>query len=288
VGPDYFRVIGTQLLAGRVIDERDQPNSRRVAVVNQTFVRQFLDGGNPLGRTFGFRSNPAHAGDFEIVGVVEDAKYWSPREAVDPMFFVPLGQNATADFDYDVSAQVRSNFLQDIAVRVTGDPGQAGNAVRQALTDAAPNLTVLRVSALEEQIGRTFNQERLIARLTAAFGLLALALASVGLYGVMAYNVARRTSEIGLRMALGAGRGRTARMILGDGFLQVAVGLALGIPGALATTRLIASNLYGLTTADPMTIASATAVLLASALIASYVPAHRASRVEPLVALRHE
>jgi predicted permease len=286
VGPGHFRVLGTQLIAGRAIDQQDLPNSRRVAVVNQTFGRKYL-GPNPLGRRFGF-GNAAHGGDIEIVGVLEDAKYWSPRDDAEPMFFLPLGQIAPGDHDYDLSAQIRSNFLQDIEVRVAGDAGAVAPAIRRAIADAAPNLTILRVAPLAQQIGAQFNQERLIARLTAAFGLLALALASVGLYGVLAFSVERRTSEIGLRMALGATGGRVARSILRESLVQTIAGIAIGVPAALAATRLITASLFGLHAADPVTMAAVVAALLACTLVAAYLPARRASRVEPLVALRNE
>ena len=286
VGPRYFSTLGTRTVMGRVIDDRDQRNSKKVAVVNETFARMFLTGGNPLSGHLGF--GDAHSGDIEVVGVVEDAKYTNPREPAEPMFFMPFGQMTQFADEGANSAQVRSNFAREIQIRTAADPATVAGAVRQALAEIAPNLAVLKTVTLEAQVGGTFNQERVVAQLTAGFSALALIVACVGLYGLMSYTVERRTAEIGVRMALGASGGRVARSFLWESLVQAAVGIAIGVPAALAAARLIAGTLYGLSAWDPITLAVVTVVLIAFAMLAAYLPARRASRVEPLIALRHE
>jgi len=285
VSPRYFSTLGTRVVMGRVIDDRDQPNSKKVAVVNETFARMFLAGANPLSGHLGF--DDAH-GDIEVVGVVEDAKYTNPREPAEPMFFLPFGQITQASGEGSNSVQVRSNFAREIQVRTAADPATVAGAVRQALAEVAPNLAVLKTVTLEAQVGGTFNQERMVAQLTAGFSALALIVACVGLYGLMSYTVERRTAEIGVRMALGASGGRVARSFLWESLAQAVVGIAIGVPSALAAARLISGTLYGLNTWDPITLVVVTVVLIGFALLAAYLPARRASQVEPLIALRHE
>jgi ABC-type antimicrobial peptide transport system permease subunit len=190
--------------------------------------------------------------------------------------------------DPKLSWLVYSDFLHDVELRVAGKPDNLEAAVRQTLRDIDPNLTVLDMMTLSEQLDRNFNQDRLIARLTEIFGLLALVLACVGLYGVTAYSVARRTSEIGIRMALGADRMRVLRLVLRGAMLQLGLGLAVGIPVALAGGRLLSSQLYGVKTYDPVILTLAAAVLSACALVAGFVPAQRAASIEPMRALRTE
>jgi predicted permease len=284
VGPHYFETIGTRLLRGRAIGEEDTPTSRQVAMINEAFAHKFFPNTEPMGKHFGL-GDARNAGDFEIVGVVEDAKYQDAREPAYPTFFLPFLQMAK---DPKLSFMLGSHYIQDIELHVAGSPQNLGATVRRTLADIDPSLNVLDVVSLSEQLARNFNQERMIVRLAELFGLLALVLACVGLYGVTAYTVARRTSEIGIRMALGAGRASVIGLILRGALLQIALGLAIGIPVALAGGRLLASILYGVKSYDPLILGLASAILAACALVAGFVPARRAASIDPMKALRTE
>ncbi len=287
VGPHYFETIGTRLLRGRVIGVEDTPTSPPVAVVNQTFAQKFYPKGDAIGKHFGI-GDASHVRDLEIVGIVEDAKYQAPREPKYAMFFLPFLQTET-DKDPDYTAgMVRSNYMGDVELRVAGKPENLEAEVRGALADINPNLTVLNMQSFSEQLSLNFNQDALIARLTELFGLLALILACVGLYGVTSYSVARRTSEIGIRMALGADRGSVLRLVLHGTFFQLGLGVAIGVPLALASGRLMASQLYGVKSYDPLILGLAVVVLAACALFAGFVPAQRAASIDPMRALRTE
>jgi predicted permease len=279
VGPHYFETIGTRLLQGRVIDERDQAGASRVAVVNETFARRYFPNGNAIGEHFG-TSDASHSGDFEIVGIVEDAKYQDTRGPAYATFFWPLLQVPAKD--------PLRGWVSAIELHVAGKPENIEPAVRQAIAGVDPRITVLKVQSFDEQVALNFNQERLMARLTELFGVLALILACLGLYGLTAYTVARRTNEIGIRMALGADRGNILGLVLRSALVQVGVGLAIGIPAALAGGHLLASQLYRVKSYDPAILAAAALILAASAILAASVPARRASRVDPIIALRHE
>jgi predicted permease len=282
VSPHYFETIGTRLLRGRAIEDRDTPTAPPVAVINETFARRFFPDENPIGQHFGM-SYASHSGDFEIVGIVEDAKYQDTRGPAYATFFLPLLQTIPGG-----SGQDRSVYIHDLELRTTGKPETLEPAVRNALAGIDPNLTILDMTSFAEQVSQNFNQERLIARLTELFGLVALTLACVGLYGVTAFSVTRRTNEIGIRMALGATPGNVLRMVMGGALGQAAVGLVFGIPLALAGARLVASQLYGVKSYDPLIVAVAVAILTACALVAGLVPARRATKVDPMVALRYE
>jgi predicted permease len=283
VGPRYFETIGTRLLRGRVIDDRDTSTSPAVAVVSESFAKQYLRKEDPIGRHFGLNS-VTNAGNYEIVGVVADAKYRDPREPAHPFFFLPFLQHPPGEPSY----MVRSQYAGDIELRVAGKPENVQAAVRRSLADINPDLTVLDMMSLDEQLSRNFNQERLISRLTGLFGLVALVLACVGLYGVTAFTVARRTNEIGIRRALGANGMNVVRLVMRGVLAQVTLGLAIGIPLALAGGRLVASQLYGVTSYDPAIVALAAAALTMCTLAAGLVPARRATKVDPMVALRYE
>jgi len=281
VSPRYFETIGTRLRSGRTIGRGDTPTSRPVAVINETFARKYFSGQDALGKHFGFH----YAAEFEIVGVVEDAKYQAARRPAYPTFFLPFLQISK---DPKLSYLVASHYVGDIELRMGGETHNLDSLVRRTLADIDPDLAVLDIMSLDEQVARNFNEDRLVARLTALFGLLALIVACVGLYGVTAYNVARRTNEIGIRMALGARRTSVLSMVLRGALLQVGLGLALGIPAALAGCRLLSSLLYGVKSYDPTILGLAVATLAACTLLAGIIPARRATKVDPMVALRCE
>jgi predicted permease len=284
IGPHYFRTLGTHLLRGRTIGLEDTPTSRQVAVVNQAFAHKFFPNQDPIGKHFGM-GDPSHSGDFEIVGVVEDTKYQDARRPAYPTFFMPFLQMSK---DPKLSFMVGSHYIGDIELRVAGNPQNLNAAVRGTLAGIDPNLTILDLLTMNEQVTRNFNQDRLIARLTELFGGLALVLACVGLYGVTAYAVAQRIGEIGIRMALGADRPRILGLVLRGALWQLGIGLAVGVPAALAGGRLLANQLYGVKSYDPAVLALAAAVLTACALLAGFVPAQRAASIDPIRALRVE
>jgi ABC-type lipoprotein release transport system permease subunit len=222
----------------------------------------------------------SHSGDFEIVGIVEDAKYQDTRGPAYATFFLPLLQTP--------SGESVAGWVGAIELHVAGKPESLEPDVRKAVAHVDPNLTILNMMSFSEQVARNFNQERLIARLTELFGALGLVLACVGLYGVTAYVVARRTNEIGVRMSLGADRGKILGMVLRDALTQVVLGLAIGIPVALAGGRLLSAELYGVKGYDPLILGLAVITLAVCATVAGFVPARRATKIDPMVALRCE
>lgn len=283
VGPHYFETIGTPLLRGRTINERDTSNSPKVAVVNEAFAKRFFPKQDPIGQHFGM-GDPKNAGDMEIVGIVGDAKYQSARRPAYPTFFMPFFQMSSDPHLSQLRAV--SSYLGDIELRVAGRPQNFEAAVRRTITSINQNLTILDMLSLTEQVALNFNQDKLIARLTELFGFLALILACVGLYGVTAYSVARRTNEIGIRMALGADRASVLWLVLRSALVQLGIGLAAGIPVLLIGGRLMASQLYGVKSYDPLILGIAVAVLAACAILAAVIPARRAASIDPLQALR--
>ncbi len=278
VSPNFFRTMGTRILLGRSITAEDTPASQPVAVVNEAFVSKYLHGESPIGMHFGF-ADVGEGANYQIVGVVENAKYYYGRDH--PMFFLPLLQSVP-------SAMSNLEYIGDIELRVGAKPEGMELAVQRALAAIDPNLTAIRIVSLPERIAENFNGERLISRLTGLYGLLALLLACVGLYGVAAYSVARRAHEIGIRVALGAQPEDVFTMVIGDGLKLALIGVAIGIGGALALTRFLASLLYGLSPGDPTTFAGVAALLFGVILVACYIPARRATRVDPVTALRNE
>jgi macrolide transport system ATP-binding/permease protein len=277
VGPHYFVTIGTRFLQGRAIDERDAPAAPHVTVINETFARRFFPNENPIGQHFGM-GDASHSGDYEIVGIVEDAKYQDTRGPAYATFFLPLLQTPPGE--------PLRGWVGAIELHVAGKPENLEPAVRKTIGDVDPNLIVLNMVTFGEQVARNFNQERLIARLAELFGVLALILACVGLYGVTAYAVARRTNEIGIRMALGADSGNVLGLVLRAALTQIGLGLAIGIPAAVAGGHLLAHQLYGVKSYDPTILGLAAIILAACSILAASVPARRATNVDPLVALR--
>ncbi len=287
VSPKFFETVGQPVIRGRGFTDADTATSQKVAVVNQAFVKKFFPKEDPIGRHFGV-FELKFAGSFEIVGVVADAKYTNPRREVRPMYFRPLTQQLVVTVPNEVMAEGRSLYINSITLHFKQPPQNVDSLVRRTLADIDPNLTVIDLHSLDYQVADNFNQERLIARLTTLFGLLALVLAAVGLYGITSYAVARRTSEIGLRMALGADRGNVVRMVLRGAFTQVAIGLAIGIPIAILGGRFMASQLFEVRSWDPVSMGIAIIVLSAAAALAGIIPARRAASIEPMEALRIE
>src|SRR5580658_2952031 len=288
VSPHFFETIGQPVVRGRGFTEQDTATSQMVAVVNQAFVKKFFPQEDPMGHHFG-TSDQKYAASYEIVGIVADAKYNNPRDPVRPMYFRPMTQLNTAFKERSsLAGETSSLFPNSITLRYAGDAASLEPLVRRTLSSINPNLTIIDFKSLDYQVAGNFTQERLISRLTSLFGLLALALASVGLYGITSYSVARRTSEIGLRMALGANRGNVVALVLRGASWQVGLGLAIGIPAALLGGHLMATQLYGVRTYDPLTLAAAVFVLAVCAAIAGFIPARRAASIEPMDALRTE
>jgi macrolide transport system ATP-binding/permease protein len=284
IGPHYFETIGTRMLRGRTIGDQDTSNSPHVAVINQAFAKKFFPKQDPIGQHFGM-GDPKYADEIEIVGIVQDAKYQDARRPAYPTFFMPFFQLPK---DPKLSFFVGAEYIGDIELHVAGRPENLEEAVRRTLANINPNLTILDMMSLTEQLDLNFNQDKLVARLTELFGLLALVLACVGLYGVTSYSVARRTNEIGIRMALGANRVHVVWLVLRGALLQLGVGLGVGIPIALAGGRLLSSQLYGVKSYNPSILILAAIVLTGCALVAGFIPARRAASIDPVQTLRTE
>ncbi len=287
VSPQFFATVGQPVIRGRGFTDADTATSQMVAVVNQAFVKKFFPNEDPVGRHFGIFEHK-YAGAFEIVGVVANAKYNNPREEYRPMYFRPLTQQLKVTDANELMAEGRSLYINSITLKFGSRPQNVDATVRRTLADIDPNLTVIDLQSLDEQVSDNFNQERLIARLTMLFGALALVLAAVGLYGITSYTVARRTGEIGLRMALGADRGKVVRMVLRGALIQVGLGLALGIPITLIGVHFMRDQLYGVRSWDPLSIAIAVVILSGAAAVAGFIPARRAASIAPMEALRIE
>ncbi len=287
VSPHYFATIGTPLLQGRSIDDRDTQGSQHVAVVDEAFARKFFPNDTAIGKSFGL-SLDGHGYDYQIVGVVKDAKYKNPAITASPTMFLPFTQTTNFKPTGYQRLETATLYAQSIELSVAGAPEQYEQTLRGALASIDPNLSLADLETYSEQVSIQFNQQRLIARLTGLFSALSLVLASVGLYGVTAYNVARRTNEIGTRMALGASRGDIVLMVLRRVLLQVGLGIGIGLPMAVMAERYLAHQLYEVSRLDLMVLSSATGMLCACALLAGLVPARRAASIEPMTALRSE
>ncbi len=278
----YFDVIGTPIVKGRGITGRDTAISRNVAVIDEAFARKFFRNEDPIGRHFGWK--PGESREFEVVGVAKEARYLTYKldRPIIPFFFLPEAQ---AEY---TQTNMGSLFLHDIVILSRPGASLSIAKVRQAMASADPNLPIVSIRTMREQVASQFTQQRLIARLTSFFGVLSLVLASIGLYGVTAYNAGRRTSEIGVRIALGANRGDVVRLVMRGAFGLTLLGLSIGLPLTFAAGRFLGNQLYGMNPYNPVVTVAAALALGLSALVASFVPALRASSISPLDALREE
>ncbi len=287
--PGFFETIGAKMVMGRAFTEDDTAATPNAAVVNEAFMKRYFKGQNPIGQHFG-PGRLRYASSFEIIGVVKDIRYmtYDYRKPVGPMYWVSETQTAKYDDPDWATGEKWSHYLYNIVIWAPGDPPGMEQKVRKAIASVDPSLVVDDVVPYGKVVSNDFHQQNMIATLTSLFGLLALALAAVGLYGVMAYTVEQRTNEIGLRMALGADRGHVITMVLRGALWQIGIGLGLGIPLAILAGKLMKDQLYGVQPWDPMMLAGATVLLALAALVASVAPVHRAANVEPMVALRNE
>jgi predicted permease len=289
VMPGFFEALGAKMVLGRPITEDDTATTRKTAVINEAFAKKFFKGQNPIGQHFG-PDKIKYASNFEIVGVARDMRYMTGdyKEPIGPMYWIPEAQTIQYDDPAFQAGEIWSHYLYNIVIWAPGNPPGMEEHVRKALASVDPNLAFQGVDSYTKIVGGDFQQENMIATLTTLFGVLGLILAAVGLYGVMAYNVEQRTSEIGLRMALGADRGHVVKMMLRGAFSQVGIGLALGIPAAIGAGKLMSDQLFGVKPWDPIMLTLAVLVLGFAALLASLIPARRAAAVDPMVALRNE
>lgn len=297
----YFETANIPIVAGRSITPEDSATGLKVAVINQAIANHFFPKGDALGRSLTIDIDTVK-GPWRIVGIARDTKARGPRDPEPTrMTYIPLAQiepfvpaaAATSDKSGSNSASTppeenQDRFVGTILVRTTGDPAKTIANLRAAVTATDPNLALLNVTTIHDQVSTFMTHDKLISSLTAIFSLLALVLASIGLYGVMSYNVVRRTNEIGIRIALGSQLGGVLWMIIKESLLLLAIGIAIGVPASLATGRTIQSQLFGLNATDPQTILTAILTISAVTLIAAWLPAHRATKVNPVVALRYE
>jgi predicted permease len=287
VSAGFFNAVGQKIVRGRGFTESDNANSEGVAVVNEAFVRRFFPNENPLDHHFGM-DMPENAGSWRIVGVVNDAKYTRPREAARPMFFIPLTQSVQYRMPLMQKLERMSHLIGGIMLVTRRSPAELEPLVTKALASVDPNLTIIGMRSVRQQVELHFEQERAVASLAGLFAGMALLLAAIGLYGVMAYMVAQSTNEIGVRMALGADRVRVIQLVLGGAFRRVAVGLLIGIPLAIGAGKLLSAQLWGVKAWDPLALGVAAGSLGVCAFIAAMIPALRAAAISPMTALRAE
>lgn len=275
IGPDFFATYGTRLIAGRVFTNGDNAGAQPVVIVNETFVRAFMNGANPLGRLVREVGRPGRPAVTRlVVGYVEDAAYRSLRQAVPPMMYVPIGQRPDLWPAVEISVRAAS-----------GSPAQLTRPLAAALSNVRPDLSVT-LRPLAEQVSDSLIQERLVATLSGSFGALALLLAGIGLFGVTSYAVSRRRTELAIRMAIGAAPARIVRMVLGRVAGLVLLGVAAGSAITLWAVRLVETLLYGVESNDPLTLAGAALLLALVGAIGGWLPARRASRIDPATTLQ--
>jgi len=271
VGPGYFQILGVPILNGRDFDERDTEKAPPVAILNETMARFYFGNTDPVGKSM--ESGKEH---LTIIGVTRDMKQQALRGSTERRFYRPY---------YQQTGSIPGFCFE---VRTNGDAAQLVSSIRREVQGYDANLKIFRLEPVRVLIDQSITDERLIAQLSGFFGVLALVLAATGLYGIMAYAISRRVNEIGLRMALGAGQAELVIMVLRETFTLVVAGIAIGISLALAASRFVASSLEGLSATDPVTMVSAVGILLIAALAAAWLPARRAARIDPLVALRQD
>jgi predicted permease len=275
-GNGFFSAMGIPLIEGRTFNSEDRPNSPKVVVINQTMARRFFPNTSPIGHHFGFGDDPTRTGDMEVIGVVKDAKYFALDE----------GSLMEAYFTCTQAPGFYGNFVVRYA------PGANRQEIvaraRHAIAEINPNILVNSVSSLEEEVDRSIATQSLIARLSSFFGILAVLLACIGIYGLLSYSVARRTSELGIRLALGAQSHTLLWMIMRECIFLLVLGLAFGVPVAISSTHVLKSMLYQLSPLDPTAMAIAIAVVASMTIAAAWVPARRATRIDPSQALRTE
>jgi len=275
VGVDFFQTLGITILRGRAFNRHDTATSPKVAVVNRALADMFFPGENPVGETFETDSEDVE-GPIQIVGIAVDTRYADLRSETPPTFYVPYLQ------------KLDGPGRMVVEIRTLAAPGSVLPDVRRAVESLDRDLPMIDVRTMKEQVRSTLTDERALAQLAGGFSVLALVLASIGIYGVMAYAVNTRTGEIGLRIALGARSSQVLSRILGEAFWLASGGIALGLIAALWLTRLIRMMLYGIGSTDALTIASAALLLIFVSLLAAFAPARRASRIDPIRALRHD
>jgi macrolide transport system ATP-binding/permease protein len=288
VSSRFLQTLGVPIVSGRDFSAQDTQAATPVVLVNESFAGRFFPNQNPIGKHFGLVS-PKNSGAFEIVGVFADFKMSNPRGDATPLFLRPLAQQYLGYIDPEaISSEKSSMFVGSVIVQFARPQQDAEAAIRRALAEIDPSLTVFSFASYDSQVAGNFNQDRLIARLTSLFGVLALTLASVGLYGVISFFVARRTSEIGIRMAMGASRSSVVSMVLTGALWQILIGVASGIPVALYAGHVVSGLLYGVSGNDPLSYLGGTIILGICATVAAIIPAHRAASIDPMCALRAE
>lgn len=283
----YFQTVGQAIVSGRGIEREDTATTRPVAVINQAFAKHFFGKENPLGHHFGM-DLPAYAGSFEIVGVARDANYSDLQGEIRPMFFIPMTQSIAYKEPIMQGIQTRSYHIGGAMLVAHGNLSDLEPRIRKAFAEIDPDLTITDVLPMQNQVADSFEQERTVAQLAGMFSILALVLAAIGLYGVTAYSVAQRINEIGVRMALGANRLNVLRLVLRGALMQTLIGLAIGVPVAIAAAKLLGSKLYRVSVWDPVALTISVAILLLCAFFAATIPARRAASVDPMKALRTE